>query len=76
MPGLRRLSSHGSTLRRTSRSHEKLRPRMSFDDDPVYDSDSGESDVSAHGSAQAGVKKLEATASLWSKWSLGLAYAG
>ncbi|KAL1301467.1 hypothetical protein AAFC00_005716 [Neodothiora populina] len=73
MPGLRRLSSHGSTLRRQSR--EKLR-RMSLDRDSVYDSESSESDVESHVSAQAGVKKLEATALLWSKWSLIFAYAG
>lgn len=73
MPGLRRLSSHGSTLRRTSR--EKLR-RMSLDHDSIYDSESSESDIASHVSAQAGVKKLEATASLWSKWSLIFAYAG
>jgi hypothetical protein len=35
-----------------------------------------ESDVESHVSAQAGVKRLEATAALWSKWSLIFAYGG
>lgn len=45
---------------------------MSFEDP---DSEA-ESDVESHVSAQAGVKKLEVTATLWSKWSLLFAYAG
>lgn len=71
MVGLRRLSSAGHSLPRHT-SREKLR-RMSIDD-PATDSD--DSDVESHVSAQAGVKKLEATATLWSKWSLIFAYAG
>lgn len=70
MVGLRRLSSAGSTLPRRF-SPEKYR-RMSLDE-PVSDS---ESEVESYVSAQAGVKKLEATAQLWSKWSLMVAYAG
>ncbi|THW69936.1 MFS general substrate transporter [Aureobasidium pullulans] len=71
MPGLRRLSSAGETLPRHSR--EKMtRPPV---DDAYSDTDS-ESDVASHLSAQAGVKRLEATAALWSKWSLIFAYGG
>ena len=71
MPGLRRLSSAGETLPRHSR--EKMtRPPV---DDAYSDTDS-ESDVASHLSAQAGVKRLEATAALWSKWSLMFAYGG
>jgi hypothetical protein len=44
-------------------------------DDVFSDTDS-ESDVASHLSAQAGVKRLEATAALWSKWSLVFAYGG
>lgn len=43
--------------------------------DPLSDTES-ESDVESHVSAQAGVKRLEATAALWSKWSLMFAYGG
>ncbi|GAB7351820.1 hypothetical protein MBLNU459_g2386t2 [Dothideomycetes sp. NU459] len=43
---------------------------------PDSSSEDDESDVASHASAQAGVKKLEATAAMWSKWSLIFAYAG
>ena len=80
MVGLRRLSSAGQSLPRHT-SREKLLRKMSSvpDFDSIPDTESAsesESDVESHVSAQAGVKKLEATASLWSKWSLIFAYAG
>jgi len=79
MVGLRRLSSAGQSLPRHT-SREKLRKMPSVPDfNNIPDTESGsesESDVESHVSAQAGVKKLEATATLWSKWSLIFAYAG
>lgn len=71
MPGLRRLSSAGETLSRHSREKMNRAPIG----DPLSDTES-ESDVESHVSAQAGVKRLEATAALWSKWSLMFAYGG
>lgn len=71
MPGLRRLSSTGETLPRHSK--EKMN-RTPIDD--VFSDRESESDAASHLSAQAGVKRLEATAALWSKWSLIFAYGG
>lgn len=42
---------------------------------PVADQDSI-SDSSSYDSAQAGVKRIEATSTTWTKWSLLCAYAG
>ena len=44
--------------------------------DDVFSDTESESDAASHLSAQAGVKRLEATAALWSKWSLVFAYGG
>lgn len=71
MVGLRRLSSAGESIQ-SQRNREKQRKMSKAD----HTSEDGESDAESHASAQVGVKKLEATAGMWSKWSLIFAYAG
>lgn len=71
MVGLRRLSSAGESIQ-SRHSREKLRRMSKTDSTPEED----DSDVASNASAQVGVKKLEATAAMWSKWSLIFAYAG
>jgi hypothetical protein len=75
-------SSSGSSSASSSANSELLSGKMEGSEkkeqqhEADYARDVDERSLSSEDSAQAGVKRIEAISTTWTKWSLGTAYLG